>query len=344
MGRKLIDLTGQKFGKLTVISLNEEVSKQKEKPYWNCKCECGNEKVVYGSSLRGGGTTSCGCYKKEQIKDLTGMKFGKLTVISYNEEVSKQKKGTHWNCKCDCGNERIVWCGDLKNGKTISCGCYKKDKMREMVNEKWQDEEFRQMQSELSSKILKELWKDEEYRQTRSELSSKILKELWKDEEYRQMKSDKAREQMKGRVGENSPNYKGGISPISEYLRGLPIVKQWRRETYTRENNKCQLTGKHVHGGNSDVHHLYGFNMIVLEAHELHNIQVKPQVKDYTEEELHKLEEYVASWHKDGSNAVLLSEDVHSLFHSLYKYGNNTPEQIEEFRERYMAGEFEGLI
>ena len=33
--------------------------------------------------------------------DLTGQRFGRLTVISYNEEVSKQKKGAHWNCKCD---------------------------------------------------------------------------------------------------------------------------------------------------------------------------------------------------------------------------------------------------
>ena len=86
MGRKLIDLTGQKFGKLTVISLNEEVSKQKGKPHWNCKCECGNEKVIYGKSLKNGSTTSCGCYQKEKAtKDLTDQKFGRLTVIKRYE-------------------------------------------------------------------------------------------------------------------------------------------------------------------------------------------------------------------------------------------------------------------
>ena len=40
MGKKRIDLTGQRFGRLVVISLNEEVSKQKKCSYWNCKCDC----------------------------------------------------------------------------------------------------------------------------------------------------------------------------------------------------------------------------------------------------------------------------------------------------------------
>ena len=164
----------------------------------------------------------------------------------------------------------------------------------------------------------------------------------------RERTSDRMREQ----IGENNSNWKGGISPISTYLRSLPVVKQWRNDTYAREDNKCQLTGKHVHGGNSDVHHLYGFNMIVLEAHKIHNIQIKPQVKDYTEEELHKLEEYVASWHKDTSNAVLLCEEVHDLFHNckdedgnvIYGCGDNTPEQFEEFKTRYLNGEFNNLL
>ena len=53
--------------------------------------------------------------------DLTGQRFGRWIVISYNEEVSKQKKSTYWNCKCDCGNEVVIRGDKLRNGHTTSC-------------------------------------------------------------------------------------------------------------------------------------------------------------------------------------------------------------------------------
>ena len=59
------DLTGQKFGRLTVVSLNEEESnkprgKNKRKmKYWNCICECGNSKVVLGQDLTSNKVKSC---------------------------------------------------------------------------------------------------------------------------------------------------------------------------------------------------------------------------------------------------------------------------------------------
>lgn len=80
--------------------------------------------------------------------------------------------------------------------------------------------------------------------------------------------------------------------------------------------------------------------MIVLEAHNINNIEIHKTIGEYTQEELHKLEEYVESWHKDTSNAVLLSDEIHDLFHNLYGFGDNTPEQFEEFKQRCLNGEF----
>lgn len=61
---KLIDLTGKKFGKLTVVeragSTNHGAAK------WRCVCECGNETVVIGDELRKGNTRSCGCLRKKK--------------------------------------------------------------------------------------------------------------------------------------------------------------------------------------------------------------------------------------------------------------------------------------
>ncbi|WP_426981224.1 hypothetical protein [Bacillus pseudomycoides] len=53
-----IDLTGNKFGRLTVI---KRVENQGKYVTWLCECECGNTKVIRGSSITTGNTTSCGC-------------------------------------------------------------------------------------------------------------------------------------------------------------------------------------------------------------------------------------------------------------------------------------------
>ena len=64
--RKAIDITGEKFGRLTVIGLDDERSTRKT--YWYCQCECGNIKSVRSDSLKCGAISSCGCLKKEQDK------------------------------------------------------------------------------------------------------------------------------------------------------------------------------------------------------------------------------------------------------------------------------------
>ena len=61
--------------------------------------------------------------------DLTGQKFGRLTVIG---RADKNKGGQwKWNCKCECGKPTIVIAGNLKNGHTKSCGCLRDEKGKE---------------------------------------------------------------------------------------------------------------------------------------------------------------------------------------------------------------------
>lgn len=59
------DLTGQRFGRLTVISLDDRGTR---KTYWNCLCDCGNIKSIRSDSLQDGKIRSCGCLKKETDK------------------------------------------------------------------------------------------------------------------------------------------------------------------------------------------------------------------------------------------------------------------------------------
>lgn len=64
--KRLIDLTGRQFGRLTVI---KRVEGNIRHPQWLCKCECGNESIVFGTNLRRGTTASCGCLGREKAAE-----------------------------------------------------------------------------------------------------------------------------------------------------------------------------------------------------------------------------------------------------------------------------------
>jgi len=63
MGRKFIDLSGNRFGKLTAISVDHK-SENSTRVYWYCKCDCGGTRIVSNDHLRDGSIIDCGCYKK----------------------------------------------------------------------------------------------------------------------------------------------------------------------------------------------------------------------------------------------------------------------------------------
>lgn len=64
-----IDLTGQRFGKLVVLkrSNNYIQPSGQQKTQWLCKCDCGNEVIVRGHSLKHGDTKSCGCLNSKKV-------------------------------------------------------------------------------------------------------------------------------------------------------------------------------------------------------------------------------------------------------------------------------------
>ena len=96
----LKDLSNQDFGYLHAFK--RDLTKPTGSgcfAYWICKCRCGNLVSVRGDHLRDGTTQSCGCLSKEVrsklfLQDLTGQKFGKLTVIK--RDNSKPKGNTHF--------------------------------------------------------------------------------------------------------------------------------------------------------------------------------------------------------------------------------------------------------
>lgn len=90
-----IDLTGQKYGRLTVIKRVQDYISPNGNHYlkWLCRCDCGNEKTVFGCSLRSGDTKSCGCYSKE-IQGKRNKKYNSWELfMTTNKAVGTDNKG-----------------------------------------------------------------------------------------------------------------------------------------------------------------------------------------------------------------------------------------------------------
>jgi len=119
------DLTGHKFGDLTVLGYVVKMRGKKRRGKWECRCSCGKIVDVSTSNLKSGNSTSCGCKfllsKKYNFIDLTGKKFGSLAVISRDEEFTKTR-GVLWLCKCDCGKIVKLPSNSLTSGNTLTCG------------------------------------------------------------------------------------------------------------------------------------------------------------------------------------------------------------------------------
>lgn len=121
------NLLGLTFNRLTVIErviVNNHVK-------WRCKCTCGNEIITDRNSLQGGYVKSCGCLARESASlanriDLTGKKFGRLTVKYRSERRRESDKEFYWVCDCECGTKgHEVPQSNLISGYTLSCGCLK---------------------------------------------------------------------------------------------------------------------------------------------------------------------------------------------------------------------------
>lgn len=134
---KIIDLTNERFGRLTVIKRGQ-APKGRREAYWECVCDCGNTHTVAGHHLRKGKIQSCGCLQKEVAAKLckekainyTNKKIGRLFII---EKIDNQ-----WKCKCDCGKENVfVTSKYLQSSPECSCGCAVLEKQLEKTGSKY---------------------------------------------------------------------------------------------------------------------------------------------------------------------------------------------------------------
>lgn len=88
---KKLELTGQKFNKLTVINFAYMKNKHS---YWLCRCECGNQKIIKGDYLtrKGRPIKSCGCLRSRKGEISSSYKHGMRETIFYKKYQSMKKR------------------------------------------------------------------------------------------------------------------------------------------------------------------------------------------------------------------------------------------------------------
>ncbi len=114
----LEDLTGKRFGYLTVLERQPSLPRQPR--MWRCRCDCGGEILSSTYRLTKGLTSHCGCRK---IHDLTGQTFGKLTVLGLSDKRGKrgERSVILWECRCSCGAIVYKPTDALKNRSVSMC-------------------------------------------------------------------------------------------------------------------------------------------------------------------------------------------------------------------------------
>lgn len=130
MANKIIDITGKKFGKLTVLNRDGYTDGKRKFILWLCECECGNKVLRTASHLKTNNNHTCGECEKEKDEDIIGKQFGYWKVL---KRVPPKSRKRRYLCRCKCGNVKEVMYDTLKLGTSVSCGCYHKEQLIERL-------------------------------------------------------------------------------------------------------------------------------------------------------------------------------------------------------------------
>lgn len=153
MPKRFYDVSGEKFGKLTVIHCNLPPRKRAY-----VRCDCGAEFAVGIGSLTRGKTKSCGSTTcSSRVKhNLLGRRFGMLRVENI---APKNTRGElHWICRCDCGTLKRIKGSHLTHSGVDSCGCRtsikRSKKMRKPIKQVLVNCQFKAYASSAKSRSL----------------------------------------------------------------------------------------------------------------------------------------------------------------------------------------------
>ena len=139
--------------------------------------------------------------------------------------------------------------------------------------------------------------------------------------------------------GENHYLWKGGISPLHNYLRYK--INDWKRNSLKEYGYCCGITG--MQSNDLIVHHKYGFNLILDETLSELNLDIRSQVNLYSNEELQQIEKLLIEKHYEHGLGIPLLSYIHDIYHGIYGRGGNTDEEFNIFKEDFINGKYKYL-
>lgn len=139
------------------------------------------------------------------------------------------------------------------------------------------------------------------------------------------------------RFGEGNSSWKGGISDMTSHLRGY--INHWKQEALRKSGNKCFVTGCN---DELEIHHTKPFYVLRDEAFAELKLPMRETIGEYSQEEKEEIKLKFIEKHADFVG-IPLNKEIHILFHQLYGTINTTMDDLKEFKERYLSGEFNKL-
>jgi hypothetical protein len=240
--------------------------------------------------------------RSKQYKDITGKKYGNLTVLEYTKTIDKRP---HWKCLCDCGNIVEKRGKELKAGLIKSCGCLKIERGpdKDISGQKFN---YLNVVECVGKRKTQYLWKCLCDCNNTIELPHyKIVSGHTKSCGclHSKLAKENALKRNKIMVGKNHPRWRFDLTDEDRIENSNrcynPKLYRWRNKVYKRDNYTCKKCGDSK-GGNLISHHIYSWNS-------------------------HTKLRFIAD------NGVTLCENCHKKFHNKYGFGNNTKKQYKEW-------------
>ena len=141
-------------------------------------------------------------------------------------------------------------------------------------------------------------------------------------------------------TGENCHLWKGGITNLSNFLRGK--IREWKFNSLKKYNFKCALTN--LNDNSLVIHHLYSFSKILEEVIENTNVPIYEDVSLYSEDELNILINECVRLHNKYGVGIPVLKCLHNIFHA--QIGNLIIDngEFELFSKKYYNFEFDYLL